>query len=58
MGSEDFDPSTFAAFDSAMFDAIDHGDGRAEITALGESTDILMVRAADGQWYLDGEASF
>ena len=58
MQDEEFDPSTIAAFDRSMFSAVDNGDGRAEITILGESTEILMVKAEDGKWYIDGDAPF
>lgn len=58
MQDEEFDPSTIAAFDRSMFSAVDNGDGRAEITILGESTEILMVKAEDGKWCIDGDAPF
>lgn len=55
---DEIDPETAALLDRSMIDAVDNGDGRAEVTFMGESGDMYMVKASDGQWYIQADSSF
>ncbi|MBB5831357.1 hypothetical protein [Brachybacterium aquaticum] len=55
---DEIDPETAALLDRSMIDTVDNGDGRAEVTFMGESGDMYMVKASDGQWYIQADSSF
>ncbi|QNN81633.1 hypothetical protein H3H54_08730 [Brachybacterium sp. Z12] len=54
----DFDPSMMDILQREMIEASDSGDGSAEISVMGESTEMSMQKADDGEWYIVADTGF
>ena len=55
---EDFDPSMVDVLQREMIEASDSGDGSAEISVMGESAEMSMQKADDGEWYIVADSGF
>jgi hypothetical protein len=57
-GSEgiELDPAMADMLDRSMIEATDNGDGTAGITMMDSDAGVTMVKAGDGEWYIDGGA--
>ncbi len=56
-GEAGVDPATADMMERSMIEAVDNGDGTAGITLLGTDAGLSVLKADDGQWYVDGAAA-
>lgn len=56
-GQAGVDPATADMMERSMIEAVDNGDGTAGITLMGTDAGLSVLKADDGQWYVDGAAA-
>lgn len=56
-GQAGVDPAMADMMERSMIEAVDNGDGTAGITLMGTDAGLSVLKADDGQWYVDGAAA-